>query len=185
MLKSTLRIWKEYDDEAKKRCAEASKKTLEQLHREYLETLFTAAARRRFDLWDFAQKFFESDFARRLDSPAEMLSQDRELLFRDFTIDCAERGVTFEQSSGAGGAGAFRDLPPEGAWLAELYSRWHARSGEAACEIAERAPAELLRKIHKKAMTHPAGQIVELLMEHSADAAKIDSKDWHLLEESR
>lgn len=50
MLKSTFAIYNDYGPEAKKRSAELAKKTLEQIHREYLEAVFTAACRRRLDI---------------------------------------------------------------------------------------------------------------------------------------
>ena len=78
---------------------------------------------------------------------------------------------------------AFRDISPEAEWLVGLYSKWHARTGEAGCEIAERAPAALLKKIHKKAMTRRLDEVISLLIENSAEAALISSKDYEMLEE--
>ncbi|WP_281691906.1 hypothetical protein [Cloacibacillus porcorum] len=183
MLKSTFAIYNDYGPEAKKRSAELAKKTLEQIHREYLETVFTAACRRRLDIWDFAQKFMESDFARSLDRPETLLALTMDEVFRDFMVRCAQSGVEIESvPNKKTGMAAFRDISPEAKWLVGLYSKWHAKTGEAGCEIAERAPAALLKKIHKKAMTHRTDEIIALLIENSAEAAMITSKDYERLE---
>ncbi|MDO5115024.1 MAG: hypothetical protein Q4D58_02865 [Synergistaceae bacterium] len=183
MLKATLKIYDRYNIEDRKRNAELAKKTLEQIYREYLERLFTAACRHRFDIWDFAQKFASSDFSLSLDRPEELLKMEPDELFRDFMIRCAADGTEIESvADKKGGMSAFRVISPEGAWLAGLYSKWHAKTGEAICEIAERAPASLLKRIHRKAMTHPAAEIIELLLENSAAEALITSKDYDLLE---
>ena len=178
MLKSTLRLWKEYGEEEKLESAALAKKTGEQVHREYLETIFTAACRRRLDVWDFVQKFMESDFSHALDRPITMLQLNKEDAFRDFMLSAAKKGIGIEYvRSSKAGMEAFRTLPPEGRWLAELYSKWHAITGEAGCEIAERAPAELLKKIYRKAMAHPVQEIIALLIDNSAEAAKITAED--------
>ncbi|MEG1602898.1 MAG: hypothetical protein RR091_09405 [Cloacibacillus sp.] len=170
MLKATMEIAKEYGAAEKKEAAELAKKTLEQIHREYLEAVFTAACRRRLDLWDFAQKFMESRFSLALDRPKELMQLDKDEIFRDFMISCAKKGVSVEYViKEKAGMEAFRTLPPAGRWLAELYSKWHAKTGEASCEIAERAPAAMLKKISKKAMLHQTDQIIALLLERSAE----------------
>ena len=51
MLKATLELCTEYDLEARRHAAALAKKTLEQIQREYLEELFTAARRHRLDIW--------------------------------------------------------------------------------------------------------------------------------------
>lgn len=186
MLKATLELCRDYDLEARKRSAALAKKTLEQIHREYLEELFTAARRHRLDIWDFAQKFLESPISLRLDKPETLLVTESELLFRDFSIYCVQNGVTLETAADAqAGMNAFRTISPEGRWLASLYSAWHAKTGEAGREIAERAPTSLLRKIQRKAAAHPIETIVELLIEHSAKAAEILPQDCALLEKTR
>lgn len=186
MLKATLELCSEYDLEARRRSAELAKKTLEQIHCEYLEELFTAARRHRLDIWDFAQKFMDSPVSLRLDRAETLLSTESELLFRDFSIYCVQNGIMLATASDAqSGMNAFRNISPEGKWLASLYSAWHARTGEAGREIAERAPTSLLRKIHKKAMAHPTDVIVDLLIEHSAQAAEISPQDCALLERAR
>lgn len=183
MLKSTLEIYEKYDQESKRHCAELAKKTLEQIHREYLEAVFTAAVRRRLDIWDFAQKFMESDFSLSLDRPETLLSLKMDEVFRDFMVRCAQQGVEIETvPHEKAGMAAFRDISPEAEWLVGLYSKWHARTGEAGCEIAERAPAALLKKIHKKAMTRRLDEVISLLIENSAEAALISSKDYEMLE---
>lgn len=182
MLQATYKIYAKYDIEAKKRSAEMAKKTLEQLHREYLEAIFTSACRRRFDVWDFAQKFMSSDFSFALDKPETMLSLVKDEIFRDFMIECSKNGTEIETVTGEkSGMAAFREISPEAKWLVDIYSKWHAKTGEAGCEIAERAPASLLKKIHKKAMTHKTEEIIALLIDNSAAAAMIDSKDYELL----
>ena len=182
MLRATYKIYPKYDLDAKKRSADLAKKTLEQIHREYLETIFTSAVRRRLDIWDFAQKFMESDFSFALDRPETMLALVQDEVFRDFMIEATRSGLEIKSAAGEkSGMAAFREITPEAKWLVDIYSKWHAKTGEAGCEIAERAPAELLRKIHKKAMTHRTDEIITLLMENSADAALIDSKDYELL----
>lgn len=184
MLKSTLEIYEKYDQESKRHCAELAKKTLEQIHREYLEAVFTAAVRRRLDIWDFAQKFMESDFSLSLDRPETLLLLKMDEVFRDFMVRCAQQGVEIETvPHEKAGMAAFRDISPEAEWLVGLYSKWHARTGEAGCEIAERAPAALLKKIHKKAMTRRLDEVISLLIENSAEAALISSKDYEMLEE--
>ncbi|MDO4560150.1 MAG: hypothetical protein Q4C86_04285 [bacterium] len=184
MLKSTFEIYPQYDLEAKKRHAELAKKTLEQIRREYLEAVFTAACRRRLDIWDFAQKFMTSDFSLALDRPEELLRLTMDEVFRDFMVRCAQRGVEIETvPNEKSGMAAFRDISPEAGWLVELYAKWYAKTGEASCEIAERAPAALLKKICKKAMTHRIDEIIDLLIANSAEAAMISSKDFERLEE--
>lgn len=186
MLKATLELCLEYDLEARKRSASIAKKTLEQLHREYLEELFTEARRHRLDIWDFAQKFMESSVSLRLDRPETLFSTESELLFRDFSIYCVQNHISLETAQDAGaGMSAFRTISPEAKWLAAIYSAWHAKTGEAGKEIAERAPAQTLRKIHKKAMAHPADEIVDLLIEHSAAEAEISPSDCAALEKAR
>lgn len=182
MLKSTLRIYGKYDFEAKKRAAELAKKTLEQIHREYLEAVFTAARRHRLDIWDFAQKFMESDFSLALDRPEELLRLEMDEVFRDFMIYAAKENITVDSVADCGaGMNAFRTISPEAKWLASIYSRWHAKTGEACCEIAERAPAKLLKNIHKKAMAYAPDEIIELLEENSEKAAKLEPGDYEKL----
>lgn len=186
MLKATLELCTEYDLEARRHAAALAKKTLEQIQREYLEELFTAARRHRLDIWDFAQKFMESPVSLRLDRPETLLTTESDLLFRDFSIYCVQHHVELENAPDAQtGMSAFRTISPEAKWLAAIYSAWHAKTGEAGREIAERAPASLLRKIHKKAMTHPADDIIELLREHSAAEAEISPSDCAALEKAR
>lgn len=183
MLRATYKIYPKYDLDAKKRSADLAKKTLEQIHREYLETIFTSAVRRRLDIWDFAQKFMESDFSLALDRPETMLALVQDEVFRDFMIEAARSGLQIKSAANEkSGMSAFREITPEARWLVEIYSKWHAKTGEAGCEIAERAPALLLKKIHKKAMEHRTDEIIALLMENSAKAALIDSKDYELLQ---
>lgn len=185
MLDSTIRIYEKYGLEDKKRSSELARKTLSQIHREYLETLFTAANRHRLDIWDFAQQFLESDFSLVLDKPETMLSLAQDELFRDFQSWCMDNDVQIEQAETENkNMNYFRELSPEGRWLAAIYSKWHAETGEAGCEIAERAPASLLRKIHKKAMLRADGEIVALLLDYSEKEAAIDSRDFDKLEES-
>ena len=125
----------------------------------------------------------ESDFARSLDRPETLLALTMDEVFRDFMVRCAQSGVEIESvPNKKTGMAAFRDISPEATWLVELYSKWHAKTGEAGCEIAERAPAALLKKIHKKAMTHRTDEIIALLIENSAEAAMITSKDYERLE---
>ena len=186
MLKATLELCTEYDLEARRHAAALAKKTLEQIQREYLEELFTAARRHRLDIWDFAQKFMESPVSLRLDRPETLLTTESELLFRDFSIYCVQNHVELENAPDAqAGMSAFRTISPEAKWLAAIYSAWHAKTGEAGREIAERAPASLLRKIHKKAMAHPTEAIIELLLERSAEAAEISPMDCAALERAR
>ncbi len=186
MLKATLEIYAKYDLEARRRSASLAKKTLEQIYREYLEELFTAARRHRLDLWDFAQKFMESEVSLRLDAPETLLTAEAELLFRDFSIYCVQRHIELAAAPDAGaGMSVFRTISPEAKWLAAIYSAWHAKTGEAGREIAERAPASLLRKIHKKAMTHPVDAVLELLLDYSAEAAEISPSDCASLEKAR
>ena len=182
MLKSTQKIYKDYGFEAKKRASDIAKKTIEQLRREYLEAIFTAAVRRRFDIWDFTQKFMESELSLSIDIPEVMLSKKQDELFRDFLIYCTQNNVEVESvPHDKGGMAHFRDISPEAAWIVEIYTRWHSKTGEACCEIAERAPASLLKKIHKKAMKHPVEDVLPLLIDYSADAAVISSKDYDIL----
>ena len=186
MLKATLELCRVYDLEARRRSASLAKKTLEQIHREYLEELLTAARRHRLDIWDFAQKFMESPVSLRLDRPEAMLAAESELLFRDFSIYCVQNHIELASAPDAGaGMNAFRTISPEAKWLAAIYSEWHAQTGESGREIAERAPASLLRKIHKKAMAHPAAEIIRLLIENSAQAAEISPSDCAALEKAR
>ncbi|MCR5336751.1 MAG: hypothetical protein K6E42_09425 [Synergistes sp.] len=181
MLRSTAGIYAEYDAETKKRVAETAKKTVEQIRREYLTVVFTYACRRRLDIWSFAQAFMESRFAFALDKPETMFALEKDEIFRDFMIECANNGTEIE-SLQEGGIAQSRGISQEAAWLVEIYNRWHSKTGEASCEIAERAPASLLKKIHKKAMTHEPGRIIELLIEHSAAEAAVTSKDYDELE---
>ncbi len=186
MLKATLELCGEYGLDDRKTSAAIAKKTLEQIHREYLEELFTAARRHRLDIWDFVRKFMDSPLSLRLDSPARLLAVESELLFRDFSIYCVQNHITLESAPDAkAGMNAFRTISPEAKWLAAIYSAWHAKTGEAGREIAERAPADLLRKIHRKAMSHPVDEIIRLLMERSAKAAEILPQDCALLEKKR
>ena len=185
MLKSTLKIYADYDAEAKKLETELAKKSMEQIRHEYLTTVFTYACRRRLDIWSFAQAFMESRFAFALDRAETLFQLKEDEVFRDFMVECTRNGVEIDSVPGdRSGMARFRDISPEGAWLVEIYTKWHSKTGEASCEIAERAPASLLKKIHKKAMTHEVDEIIALLIEHSADAAAITSKDYELLEES-
>ena len=141
MLKATLELCTEYDLEARRHAAALAKKTLEQIHREDLEELFTAARRHRLDLWGFAQKFMESPVSLRLDRPETLLTTESELLFRDFSIYCVQNHIELESAPDAqAGMSAFRTISPEAKWLAAIYSAWHAKTGEAGREIAERAP---------------------------------------------
>lgn len=173
MLEAAKKIEGIYSEEDRRESAELAKKTVEQIHREYLEAIFTAACRRRLDIWDFSQKFMESDSSLALDKPAAMFQLNKDEIFRDFMMGAAKRSVGIEYvRASKTGMEAFRTLSPEGKWLAELYSKWHAATGEAGCEIAERAPAQLLKKISKKAMTHPVQEIIDLLIEYSAERAK-------------
>lgn len=186
MLKATLELCSEYDLEARSRSASLAKKTLEQIHREYLEALFTAARRHRLDIWDFAQKFMDSPVSLRLDKAETLLTTESELLFRDFSIYCVQNHIELAAAPDANaGMNAFRTISPEAKWLAAIYSAWHAKTGEAGREIAERAPASLLRKICKKAMKHPTEDVLELLLDYSAEAAEISPADCALLEKAR
>ena len=129
MLKATLELCTEYDLEARRHAAALAKKTLEQIQREYLEELFTAARRHRLDIWDFAQKFMESPVSLRLDRPETLLTTESELLFRDFSIYCVQNHVELENAPDAqAGMSAFRTISPEAKWLAAIYSAWHATS---------------------------------------------------------
>ncbi len=183
MLKATVRIYDRYNPDDRETTAANAKKTLEQLHCEYLEALFTSACRQRLDIWDFTQKFMESDFSLCLDKAHLMLSIVKDELFGKFMIFCTQNKITFEKvTSEKNNMQQFRTLSPDGKWLAALYSRWHATTGEAGCEIAERAPVSLLKKICKKAQTHKIDEIVTLLLENSAIAARIESADYRELE---
>ena len=184
MLNSTHKIYLHYNSEAKMHTREISGRTIEQIHRDYLETIFTAALRRRFDIWDFVQKFMESDFSLSLDRAETMLSLKQDEVFRDFTIFCIHNNIELKLIEGdKAGMAAFRDITPEAKWLAQLYSIWHAQTGEAGCEIAERAPTSLLRKICRKAMEHEVREIIALLIERTKDEARITNKDYDILEE--
>lgn len=183
MLKATVHIYERYNLDDRETTAANAKKTFEQLHCEYLEALFTSACRQRLDIWDFTQKFMESDFSLCLDKAEMMLSIAKDELFGKFMIFCTQNKITLEKvTNEKANMQQFRTLSPEGKWLAALYSRWHATTGEAGCEIAERAHASLLKKICKKAQTHKIDDVVALLLENSAIAARIESYDYRELQ---
>ncbi|MDO4988296.1 MAG: hypothetical protein Q4E17_04650 [Synergistes sp.] len=179
MLDSTYKIYPQYDLDDKKRASELAKMTLEQIRREYMRAIFTAACRRRLNIWDFAQKFMSSEYSLLLDKPQTMLAVPMDEIFGNFMLRCSEHGIEIQEIEGeTNGMHNFRDISPEGAWLVDIYNRWHTKTGEACCEIAERAPVALLRKIAAKAMQYKADDIIELLIEHSFAAADISSKDY-------
>lgn len=183
MLDATHKIYSRYGIEERRRTKELAQKTTEQLLTQYLETVFTAAIRRRLDIWDFVQKFMSSEFSFALDRPETLYALHESEIFRDFTIFASRNDIELLEIEGSKrGMSAFREITPEAKWIAQLYSKWHSKNGDALCEIAERAPSSLLRKISRKAMEHDTDEVIELLVNYTKDKALITGADYNILE---
>lgn len=110
--------------------------------------LFSKAARKRYDLTDFIERFMRSKIAEILDMELnKYMWEGPESLLADFELECAQSGMSLKKSK-------YTDIPDLihegsiGEWIGYIYRLTHFKTAESSKEIVDFMPAEMMTRAY-------------------------------------